>query len=459
MDSSDEDYLSIKYPKDGIDRSFINKNFPITSQDLRDAGPSVCSQYNLRSKEKGKLADQNSQVTYNNEEKKSSPRKKKKVKEKQNKSVNSSEQNCSHCNQIFKNQRGVNAHIRRAHPEIYRSKILNNKPSEYKNLEAEKYPEIINKQSNESNEKLKIFNADILEWERKFNTEAFDNEDTFGNMVENFGTFLANSLDYLPGPKHPAKKYYEARKKKGFRRSTDSYKKSTNPQRSSKRRKEQRKAEYEYQVTQFLYYNQRRKAVRRVLADGKHKNCSLDLTAIDEYFRSRFENKNDCCREDYEEKLTVSEQFHLDKTYLPKMTEDDVKSAIKSIKIDTSPGPDRIIMRCIKNNSKIISIISKIGSFMLQSGFVPKCYKIARTVLFYKKGEISNLDNWRPISICSIIRRIIEKIIDKQVRKYIIINENQRGFMHMPGCHINNLIVENILKKSKKDKGDVSLFF
>lgn len=112
-------------------------------------------------------------------------------------------------------------------------------------------------------------------------------------------------------------------------------------------------------------------------------SCNLDLTVIDEYFRSRFEKKNDSCREHYKSKLTVTEELNLDTNYNPIISENDVKMAVKSIKVDTSPGPDRIIMRCIKGNDKIISIISKIGSIMLQTGFVPKCYKIARTVLFH----------------------------------------------------------------------------
>lgn len=116
-------------------------------------------------------------------------------------------------------------------------------------------------------------------------------------------------------------------------------------------------------------------------------------------------------------------------------------------------------MRCIKSNENIYSIIAKIGTIMLQQGFIPQNFQSARTILIFKKGDQGNLNNWRPISICSLLRRIIEKILDKQIRNYIVINKNQRGFMHMAGCHINNAIIENILNICKNEKIDGTLIF
>lgn len=86
------------------------------------------------------------------------------------------------------------------------------------------------------------------------------------------------------------------------------------------------------------------------------------------------------------------------------------------------------------------------------------------TILIYKeKGDQSDVCNWRPISICSILRRIIERLNDRKLNiiiisislnNYIVSNENQVGFMQVPGTFINTSIINACLEKSKKEKID-----
>lgn len=48
------------------------------------------------------------------------------------------------------------------------------------------------------------------------------------------------------------------------------------------------------------------------------------------------------------------------------------------------------------------------------------------------------------------MRRIYEGILDRRLRKYITINDYQRGFISIPGVHINIALLESILQKAKK---------
>ena len=54
-----------------------------------------------------------------------------------------------------------------------------------------------------------------------------------------------------------------------------------------------------------------------------------------------------------------------------------------------------------------------------------------------------------------MLRRIIERMIQKQLQQYIILNENQRGFVHKPGVQINTSIVGGCLQKAKEEQGTV----
>src|SRR5699024_12880556 len=62
--------------------------------------------------------------------------------------------------------------------------------------------------------------------------------------------------------------------------------------------------------------------------------------------------------------------------------------------------------------------------------------------------------------IFSVIRRVIERVLDKKLRSQIVINRNQRGFVAgIQGCHINSILVNACLQKAKNTKTDCVAVF
>ena len=54
-----------------------------------------------------------------------------------------------------------------------------------------------------------------------------------------------------------------------------------------------------------------------------------------------------------------------------------------------------------------------------------------------------------------MLRRIIERIIQRQLEHFISLNENQRGFIRKPGVQINTAIVGGCLQKAKEEQRTV----
>ena len=52
---------------------------------------------------------------------------------------------------------------------------------------------------------------------------------------------------------------------------------------------------------------------------------------------------------------------------------------------------------------------------MLDSGIFPSRLKVSKILLLYKKGDVSTLNNYRPISLLPAISKIFERIIYDQV--------------------------------------------
>lgn len=126
-----------------------------------------------------------------------------------------------------------------------------------------------------------------------------------------------------------------------------------------------------------------------------------------------------------------------------------MKTAIQSISIDTSPGDDGVLIKVIRdlNDGYIVKLIMYI---MLRTGKTPSKLSEDKTILIFKDGDELNCGNYRPIAIYSIVRRIIEKVLDRKLREQISIKCNQRGFINLPGCHMNSKLINACLWNGKK---------
>ena len=74
----------------------------------------------------------------------------------------------------------------------------------------------------------------------------------------------------------------------------------------------------------------------------------------------------------------------------------------------------------------VISLIN------LVSGIFPDDWKCARVTPLFKQGEPSDLNNYRPISVISVIAKVFERIIYDQLYNFLtnedIISNHQSGF-------------------------------
>ena len=68
----------------------------------------------------------------------------------------------------------------------------------------------------------------------------------------------------------------------------------------------------------------------------------------------------------------------------------------------------------------------------LKSKIFPDVLKIAKVIPIFKKGDKSNLNNYRPISLLPVLSKVLEKVINKQITSKLdelkLIDDNQYGF-------------------------------
>ena len=130
-----------------------------------------------------------------------------------------------------------------------------------------------------------------------------------------------------------------------------------------------------------------------------------------------------------------------------------VEEVLKRLKNSSSPGPDEISQRALKETAYEISVpLSILFNKSLRSGVVPADWKIANVIPIFKSGSKGEAINYRPISLTSVVVRVMERILKGRmlahVKKYKLINSSQHGFLPKKSTSTNLIAyLEYITKK------------
>ncbi|KAF2364495.1 Reverse transcriptase domain [Trinorchestia longiramus] len=105
--------------------------------------------------------------------------------------------------------------------------------------------------------------------------------------------------------------------------------------------------------------------------------------------------------------------------------------------IETNLGP-----RILKETAEVISEpLTNIFNRSLETGIVPDDWKRANVTPIFKKGNKQIPNNYRPISLTSVISKTIERLLKVRITKHLndqnLINDTQHGFREKRSCLTN----------------------
>ena len=115
------------------------------------------------------------------------------------------------------------------------------------------------------------------------------------------------------------------------------------------------------------------------------------------------------------------------------LTRKELLDAFNSLQSNKSSGIDEINVNVVKHVFDIIeSPMRHIVSISLKSGNFPDKMKIACVTPIFKKGDKSNVSNYRPISVLPCFSKILERIMYNRLYSYLTQNnllyDKQFGF-------------------------------
>ena len=126
------------------------------------------------------------------------------------------------------------------------------------------------------------------------------------------------------------------------------------------------------------------------------------------------------------------------------ISREDVVRLIDKLKATKAPGPDEIFPRVLKEcRSEICEGLAKVFRKSVDAGAVPDSWRQANVVPIFKKGDRSSMQNYRPISLTSVIGKMLESLIADSIRDHIerhnLIHDSQHGFSKGRSCLTNLL--------------------
>ena len=134
------------------------------------------------------------------------------------------------------------------------------------------------------------------------------------------------------------------------------------------------------------------------------------------------------------------------------ISEVEVKERLENLNASKSPGPDCLHPRLLKELAAPLSVPLKVlFQQSLETGELPAAWKEGEIVPIFKKGDRSNPGNYRPVSLISVLCKVLETFICDALLDHLLsadlLSYDQFGFLPKRSCALQLLLV---IEKSMK---------
>ena len=146
------------------------------------------------------------------------------------------------------------------------------------------------------------------------------------------------------------------------------------------------------------------------------------------------------------------------------VTPEVVATKINNMKENKSPGVDGLSPRMLKETVEQISKpLAHVFNMSLQEGIVPLEWKEGNIIPLFKKGSRNKSVNYRPVSLTSVICKLLETIIRDHMMDFLVkhklINTSQHGFLKARSCLTNLLCFFEEITKWVDDGSPVDVIY
>ena len=170
---------------------------------------------------------------------------------------------------------------------------------------------------------------------------------------------------------------------------------------------------------------------------SENKNNTIDIEKFYDHFKSLFQRDSQpppICSE-VNQKIYVKLESQ-DETLISlncDINQNEVEMSLSSLNLNKSPGPDGILNEMLKcTSSDIIPFLTCLFNSIFKNQVFPTEWTKSIIIPIHKKGGINVCDNYRPISLTSLLSKVYTNILNKRLTNFVEANNilpiEQAGF-------------------------------
>eukprot|EP00745_Piridium_sociabile_P029687 TRINITY_DN4898_c0_g1_i1.p1 TRINITY_DN4898_c0_g1~~TRINITY_DN4898_c0_g1_i1.p1 ORF type:complete len:636 (-),score=29.15 TRINITY_DN4898_c0_g1_i1:175-2046(-) len=124
---------------------------------------------------------------------------------------------------------------------------------------------------------------------------------------------------------------------------------------------------------------------------------------------------------------------------VPLISIQELLSYFATLKNKNSCGFDGISPKILKFSAPyIVDSLTYLFNLCLSKKYFPGEFKHAKVIPLHKKGDINNVNNYRPISLLSSISKLLERHVHRHLTSFVekcqLLHDNQSGFRKRHSC-------------------------
>lgn len=146
----------------------------------------------------------------------------------------------------------------------------------------------------------------------------------------------------------------------------------------------------------------------------------------------------------------------------PHVTCSEVENALKHMSRGKAPGPDGLVTELLQDSGpEVWQRLAALFTRCIETRTVPSEWNEGSIVLLHKKGDIKDINNYRPISLLSHTGKLFNKIILKRMEATLDYNQTreQAGFRKGYGTMDHLQVLTQLIEKTNEYEVPMCLAF
>ena len=189
--------------------------------------------------------------------------------------------------------------------------------------------------------------------------------------------------------------------------------------------------------------------------DGQEVTDKVKITAAIEDFYTELYSTD---RPDWR----TEEKWEEKAVRVPPIMEEEVEKALDQMKKGKAPGEDQLTADILKlGGQPTIRIMTRLFNKIMELEQVPTKWNESKVIILFKKGDVSDIKNYRPISLLPHMYKVFTRIILERMKKDLDENQprEQAGFRagFRTSDHLHTL--SQVIEKAKEYRFNICLGF